>query len=89
MIDKFVYILLIGILVYIFIVLEKELTNEYYNKGLSKNPPGTGRFFFIPLIFPRNYFIKNKLLEGWLVYLFSLIAFFSALYFLIKLLGIV
>jgi hypothetical protein len=93
-IEKIVYVILIGIMVYIFLELEDDLRNDdYYRKDYietSRNSFGLGgRFFFIGLIFPWGYFRKDKLLEGWSVYFFSLIAFFSALYFFIKLVGLI
>lgn len=85
MIDKLIYLFLIGILIYIYFILEEELRKEYYKKDFSGNSLGTGKFFFIALIFPRAYFRKDKLLEGWIIYFVNILIVFSTVYLLIKL----
>ena len=86
-IDNIIYTALICIFVYIFLELEDDLRKDYFHKDLPDNTLGTGYYFFIALIFPWGYFRKEKLLEGWFVYLFSLVAFFSALFLFMKLIG--
>lgn len=89
MIDKFVYLILIGILIYIYISLYKDLKNKYYHKNLQDPTLGTGRFFFIALIFPKNYFKKETILEGWITYFINIIIIFCIVYILTKLFNLI
>jgi hypothetical protein len=85
MIITLIYIILIIALVYISIDLDKELFNGYYKKDLPNNTLGTGKFFFIPLIFPAKYFNKEKIKGGYVLYLFSIIALILSIYLFVKL----
>lgn len=88
MIDKIIYAVSICILVYIIIELEDDLRKDYFHKDLPGNTLGTGLYFFIALIYPWGYFRKEKLLEGWFVYLFNCIAFILAFCLFMMLIGV-
>lgn len=86
MILELVYVLLIIFLIYINWNLNKDLEKEYYKEDISKL--GIGKFFFVALIFPSDYFKKNKVLLGWSVYLFMCITFILIFYLIFKLVGL-
>jgi hypothetical protein len=82
MINKVIYtILLIG-LVYVFFKIDTILRKDFLKEKLTL---GTSKLFFLALIFPKKYFKKNKILEGWLLYVLDLIIVFVAFFFFIKL----
>ena len=86
MIDKLVYVILIGLGIYLYIKLNSKLAKKYSKKNVSY-PHGMA--FFIPLILPKNYFKKNKVLLAWIIYLFSFASLFIAIYFFGKLVGLI
>lgn len=81
--DKIIYVILIGILIYFSFSLNKDLKQNCY----KKIPPASIIAFFA-LIFPRDYFKKDKVFVGWITYFFMVISFFVAIYLVGRLLGL-
>ena len=80
---EIVYIFTVVVLGYIFIKTNRELKEKYY---LEKLPFfGTGNIPFLPLLFPKKYFIKEELWDGYIVYLFNFFSIVGIIYFLFKL----
>jgi len=86
MINDIIYLLVIGIGIYIYITLNKKLKRDYSKKDVSYP---VGMAFFIPLILPKNYFKKNKVLVAWITVLFSFASLFITIYFFGKLVGLI
>jgi hypothetical protein len=79
-----IYIIGIVFLIYVDIILNRELRKKYSKKDTSYP---SGRAFFIPLILPKKYFRKDKLWIAWFVYLISFIVLFILIYLFIKLIN--
>ena len=74
MIDKIIYSVGILVFVYIYWQLDKELVNECYSREAKRTPSLLGFFYFIPVLFsPKKYFIKGKIITG---YVLSIIQIF-------------
>ena len=82
MIEELVYVLLAITLMIISFKLNKDLEHEYYQDDVPQL--GIGKFFFVALIFPWNYFKRGKVFQGWLIYLFMCMTLGIALYLIFK-----
>jgi len=86
---EFIYLLLIGLLIYIYIENVRELNNKYYKKEfIGKSSLGKGFWFFLPLISPSRYFREKELSKGYFVYLFGVLLMIGIVFLLIKLAGV-
>ena len=59
-----IYVLLIIGLVYISTRLERDLEKDYYTSYANSHGLGVGKFFFIALLFPGDYF-KKEAIQIW------------------------
>ncbi len=85
MIIGVIVLILAVVLGYIFFSVKKELQENYYRKDIKIYPGWI--LFFLPLFIPKDYFIKEKMFQAYLLYLFSIICgvlFVYLLYVLIK-----
>lgn len=84
-INFLIYLILAILSFYIFKYLDKLLRKDYYNQNVHSTRLIAGGYTFITLISPKRYFKRDKIWNGYFIYLLSRIAIFVFIYLVIKL----
>lgn len=79
-----IYLILTIFLFVVYFILQDTLMKYYYHGKALTSSLATDRFFFIPIIFPNDYFKKETFWEGYITFIFEKLAIILAVYFLLK-----
>ncbi len=82
----FFQIILLIVLICFSIYLESILEKEHYKTGAPSI--GLGKYFFVPIFYPKPFFKRENFWEGYVLYIARNLSFISTIYTITHILGL-